>query len=543
VGKRKAEVEAHDLERLRDNEFLNDNLIGFYLRFLEHHLERTRQDVARKVYFFNSYFFASLTNTPKGKRGINYPAVQKWTRAVDIFSYDYVVVPINENAHWYVAIICNLPSLRREISTPRSVELVKVGDEDHPPTRASDARDSIHPGGTIVSLDDGGKGTQSGEDLALENGKEEHLQKSFTSMTLSDKEPEIFSPSHTAPQQTSDPADNEDWPEEDENQAPSSPIRISMINTQQQVDENSDKEVYKLVQGVKPGIPGPVKKTSQKSRASLPKFDAKQPIIITFDSLGCSRSPTIRILREYLEEEGKSKGSFKLDAKGIKGMTAQQIPLQLNYSDCGLYLLAYLEKFVQDPDQFITKLLRREMDEKADWPQMESHVLRRRLRQFLLNLHNEQEGARRYKSNEAPMMVDSKPLRILLREVDARISMEQVAPAVSKQKSPEPELSPHFNFPLEGNIQDSKRRVKQSPQQIVPTRSSPRLNRKELKPGPESLLVNSETTSPKSADNLFDGLMEVIQNECSTRKPSIDNNESVVEIPGTPPRRERADSK
>jgi hypothetical protein len=362
-------------------------------------------------------------------------------------------------------------------------------------------------------------------------------------MTLSDKEPEILSPSHTAPQQTNDPADNEDWPEEDENQAPSSRIRMSMINKERQVDENSDRGVHNLFQGVKPDIFRPAKKTSQKSRPSLPKYDAKQPVIITFDSLGCSRSPTIRILREYLEEEGKSKDTFKLDGKDIKGMTAQQIPLQLNYSDCGLYLLAYLEKFVQDPDQFITKLLRREMDEKADWPEMESHVLRRRLRQFLLNLHNEQEGARRNKSNEAPMMVDSKPLRILLREVDAMISMEQVAPAVSKQKSPKPELSPHFNFPLEGSIQDSQRRVKRSPQQMVPTRSSPRLNRKELKPGLESLLVNSDTASPKSADNLFDGLMEMIDNERSTQKPSISNNESVVEIPGTPPPRERADAK
>ncbi len=32
--------------------------------------------------------------------------VQKWTKNVDLFEKDFIVIPINEHAHWYMAIVC-----------------------------------------------------------------------------------------------------------------------------------------------------------------------------------------------------------------------------------------------------------------------------------------------------------------------------------------------------------------------------------------------------------------------------------------------------
>ena len=32
--------------------------------------------------------------------------MKRWTRKVNIFEKDFVVVPINENSHWYLSIIC-----------------------------------------------------------------------------------------------------------------------------------------------------------------------------------------------------------------------------------------------------------------------------------------------------------------------------------------------------------------------------------------------------------------------------------------------------
>ena len=35
-----------------------------------------------------------------------YERVRRWTKEVNIFEKDFVIVPINENSHWFVAVIC-----------------------------------------------------------------------------------------------------------------------------------------------------------------------------------------------------------------------------------------------------------------------------------------------------------------------------------------------------------------------------------------------------------------------------------------------------
>jgi hypothetical protein len=35
-----------------------------------------------------------------------YYRVKKWTRNVNIFNKDFLVIPINKNVHWYLAIVC-----------------------------------------------------------------------------------------------------------------------------------------------------------------------------------------------------------------------------------------------------------------------------------------------------------------------------------------------------------------------------------------------------------------------------------------------------
>ncbi len=36
-----------------------------------------------------------------------YNRVKRWLRDVDLFSKDYLIVPINQNAHWYILLIQN----------------------------------------------------------------------------------------------------------------------------------------------------------------------------------------------------------------------------------------------------------------------------------------------------------------------------------------------------------------------------------------------------------------------------------------------------
>lgn len=99
--------------------------------------QETLPQHTKKVYVFNTYFYSSLTNGCKGRKNINYDAVKRWTSKIDLFSYDYVIVPINEryvksfqNAmplltvpcsyHWYVAIICNLSKIGKSLERDTS---------------------------------------------------------------------------------------------------------------------------------------------------------------------------------------------------------------------------------------------------------------------------------------------------------------------------------------------------------------------------------------------------------------------------------------
>ncbi|KAG6136257.1 hypothetical protein E4U38_001463 [Claviceps purpurea] len=107
TGKDRATVDVGDILRLDEGQFLNDNLISFFIRYTQYNLERQSPELLRRVYFFNTFFFEKLRST-KGK--INYDGVKAWTAKVDVLSYDYIVVPVNEHAHWYLAIICNAPN-------------------------------------------------------------------------------------------------------------------------------------------------------------------------------------------------------------------------------------------------------------------------------------------------------------------------------------------------------------------------------------------------------------------------------------------------
>ncbi|KAM3507632.1 hypothetical protein MY10362_001638 [Beauveria mimosiformis] len=107
-GRNRTSVEKEDILKLDEGEFLNDNLINFYLRYLQTNIGRDHPEFVNRVHIMSTFFFEKLTSR---KGGINYDGVKSWTSKVDLFSYDYVVVPVNENAHWYLAIICNTPKL------------------------------------------------------------------------------------------------------------------------------------------------------------------------------------------------------------------------------------------------------------------------------------------------------------------------------------------------------------------------------------------------------------------------------------------------
>lgn len=96
-------INTEDFICLAEDQFLNDVIIDFYLKYLT--LEVLSQVDHNRTHVFSSYFYKRLTSphtqatenvenlSAAAKRHVR---VQKWTKNVNIFEKDFIVIPINE---------------------------------------------------------------------------------------------------------------------------------------------------------------------------------------------------------------------------------------------------------------------------------------------------------------------------------------------------------------------------------------------------------------------------------------------------------------
>lgn len=84
-----------DIRRVRRGSWLNDNIINFYMNLI---IERGKEEGYVKTYAFNTFFYSKIV-------GDSFSSVRRWTRTIDLFSHDIVVVPIHKKKHWSLAVI------------------------------------------------------------------------------------------------------------------------------------------------------------------------------------------------------------------------------------------------------------------------------------------------------------------------------------------------------------------------------------------------------------------------------------------------------
>ena len=72
-----------DLERLEEDEYLNDTLIEFGLRFLYEQLKAHNPDLAQAIYMFSSFFYLKMSEFRDHTK--SYQQVRKWTSRVDMY--------------------------------------------------------------------------------------------------------------------------------------------------------------------------------------------------------------------------------------------------------------------------------------------------------------------------------------------------------------------------------------------------------------------------------------------------------------------------
>ncbi|KAK6432214.1 hypothetical protein LTR95_011615, partial [Oleoguttula sp. CCFEE 5521] len=337
-GLRKVTVDFGDIERLDEGEFLNDNLVGYALRRIEEEMGPANKT---EVHFFNSFFFTSLMNK-NGKKIFNYDAVKKWTKNKDLFTLPYVVVPINDNLHWYVAIICNLPSLAGQ----QAEEAVDNASPRVPVEYSEEVERSLAEPGTIIQDSQDPINVTLADTLSVER------------LSLNVKP--------TAER--------------------SSPGESAEVETRKDVSgEVGDDTLHAAATSAKAS-----KKPKKRSAPPLKRYATDEPTIITFDSLGGPHVTEVGRLKDYVNEEGKARGRLEVPRGALQGMTAKSIPQQTNFCDCGLFLIGYVEAFAADPKGFIDKVLGRTLDPATDFAGFDPSLKRSQLREGLSELYEEQ---------------------------------------------------------------------------------------------------------------------------------------------------------
>ncbi|XP_011502407.1 PREDICTED: sentrin-specific protease 1-like [Ceratosolen solmsi marchali] len=89
------QITRKDIQTLAGLNWLNDEIINFYMNLL---IIRGNCDKYPSVYAMNTFFYPKLCTSGHG-------CLKRWTRKVDIFSKDLIVVPIHLGVHWCLAII------------------------------------------------------------------------------------------------------------------------------------------------------------------------------------------------------------------------------------------------------------------------------------------------------------------------------------------------------------------------------------------------------------------------------------------------------
>uniref|UniRef100_A0A336LNT8 CSON009158 protein n=1 Tax=Culicoides sonorensis TaxID=179676 RepID=A0A336LNT8_CULSO len=287
-GKGRIPINTNDYACLAIDQYLNDVIIDFYIKYLLH--ERLTPEQRDCTHVFSSFFYKRLTTMDKTRRASDkdlkltaaqkrYQRVSKWNKDVDLFKKDFIIIPINEQSHWFLAIIC-FPRLtgpvtadgERAVKTP----LVKRVKKKNAAAKAKSM--TVQIGNTTIT--------------AMKKAKDESIEV---------------------------PGDES---ERDEAEGDDSEL-------------NSDD-------------------SGEEDLANPELQPIKQPCILIFDSLsGTSRSRVVATLRDYLTCEYKAKNSTATNpivfTKDNLPGHCVKVPQQNNFTDCGLYLLQYVEEFYANP--------------------------------------------------------------------------------------------------------------------------------------------------------------------------------------------------
>ena len=108
-----------DVETLNPGTFLNDNIIDFYMKYMNRELlENSEQP---KVHILPTYFYKRLVKDPvpgsymyrqemlsnMSMAKKRFARVERWLRKIKLLEKSLVLIPVCESAHWYLIVLVN----------------------------------------------------------------------------------------------------------------------------------------------------------------------------------------------------------------------------------------------------------------------------------------------------------------------------------------------------------------------------------------------------------------------------------------------------
>ncbi|XP_059698578.1 sentrin-specific protease 6 isoform X4 [Haemorhous mexicanus] len=418
-------VTNEDLHCLNEGEFLNDVIIDFYLKYLV--LEKLKKEDADRIHVFSSFFYKRLNQ--RERRNIHetsnlsiqqkrHGRVKTWTRHVDIFEKDFIFVPLNEAAHWFLAVIC-FPGLEKPKYEPNphfhenAAMPMKCSSSDGESSTPSplpnelDAQNSPSKSTAKKTFTKKYSTALIDPNTEIEDSESSCCRRSpcrgksaFKKLNQIDSDVEepntVESACHKLDHRTLD----ENGIQGEFTAASQSldglhKIRVnysedsadgSKLNEDELIDFSEDQDNQE--DSSDDGGLVDDNCNSEMGQWYLKPTICKQPCILLMDSLrGPSRSNVVKTLREYLEVEWEvRKGSKRSFSKDVMKGSNPKVPQQNNFSDCGVYILQYVESFFENP------ILSFELPMNlTDWfPRPRMKTKREEIRKIILTLQEQQ---------------------------------------------------------------------------------------------------------------------------------------------------------
>ncbi|NXF52173.1 SENP6 protease, partial [Oceanites oceanicus] len=418
-------VTNEDLHCLNEGEFLNDVIIDFYLKYLV--LEKLKKEDADRIHVFSSFFYKRLNQ--RERRNIHetsnlsiqqkrHGRVKTWTRHVDIFEKDFIFVPLNEAAHWFLAVIC-FPGLEKpkyepnphyhENATAQIKSSSSDGESNTPSPLPNELDAQNSPSKSTAkktltkkyntALIDPNTETEDSESSCCRRSpcRGKSAFKKLNQIDSDVEEPNtVESACHKLDHRTSDENGIQgEFTTASQSMDGLHKIRLnysedsadgSKLNEDELIDFSEDQDNQE--DSSDDGGLVDDNCNSEMGQWHLKPTICKQPCILLMDSLrGPSRSNVVKTLREYLEVEWEvRKGNKRSFSKDVMKGSNPKVPQQNNFSDCGVYILQYVESFFENP------ILSFELPMNlTDWfPRPRMKTKREEIRKIILKLQEQQ---------------------------------------------------------------------------------------------------------------------------------------------------------